>query len=163
MDENFLIDFGDRLSNLRKSKGLSQKQLADLLGYKQPASISGIESGKTPTDIIALVKIADALQVDLHWLITGEHINPQKRLDSHFRDVSTQYNALVMEYEAAQETVADLESQKEKGVQLTPEQQQLLLVNRGRVRSLPRMMEQFIKQQAEILKAMQQPPQNEPK
>ncbi|MDH4203517.1 MAG: helix-turn-helix domain-containing protein [Phycisphaerae bacterium] len=157
MSENFSIGFGERLSNLRKSKGLSQKQLADTLGYKQPASVSSIEAGKTPPGINALVKIADIFQVDLHWLITGEHISTQKRLDAHLKDVSKQYSELVQEYNVAQEIVQDFELRKERGEKLTKDEEGRLLENKGRSRSLPKMMEQFLEQQADILKAIQQP------
>ena len=132
--------FGERLSNLRKSKGLNQKQLADLLGYKQPASVSGIEAGKTPIDIIALVKIADALQVDLHWLITGQNYDPQKRLVARFKDT---YSQLQQEHDAALEIVKQLESRPDP---LTAEEQQQLIHNRGIVRSRTRQMENFINQ-----------------
>jgi len=65
-------NFGSRLRKCRKAKGLSQKILADMLGYKRSGSVSYIENNKTPPDIQSLAKIAEALDVDLHWLITGE-------------------------------------------------------------------------------------------
>lgn len=132
--------FGQRLRNLRTSKGLSQKQFADLLGYKHHASVSNIEADKTPPDIIALVKIADALQVDLHWLITGEHYDPNKRLISQFQTVSAQ---LQEEMQAAQEVIGQLETIKASGVKLTSEQEQQYFQNRGIVRSRLRQIQQF--------------------
>lgn len=72
--KNFTEDvtFGRRLRNLRIAKGLSQSQLAALIGYKRGGSVSNIENDKTPPDINALVKIAENFNIDLHWLITGE-------------------------------------------------------------------------------------------
>jgi len=72
--KNFTSDktFGGRLHKIRKDKGLSQKELANKLGYKQSGSISNIENDKTPPDIQVLQNIANVLPVDLHWLITGE-------------------------------------------------------------------------------------------
>src|SRR5687768_1418552 len=60
-----------RISDLRAEKGLSQKQLADLAGVRQP-SISDLETGKT-TDVSAatLLGIAEALGVRPKWLLTG--------------------------------------------------------------------------------------------
>ncbi len=64
--------FGERLRNLRKQKGLSQTDLAKKLGYKQNGPVSNFESNKTPPDVRILTKIAEVLEADLHWLITGQ-------------------------------------------------------------------------------------------
>lgn len=157
--ENNFNNIGVRLRKIRIDNNLNQTDFAKIMGYSKPEVVSYFETGKRFPGVEALSRLTDALQVDLHWLITGENYNPQKRLENHLRDVSKQYNALVMEHEQAQEVVSDLEAKKASGVQLTPEQQQQYLQNRGRTRILLRTMEQYIKQQAEILKAMQQPPQ----
>ncbi len=68
-----LTEFGKRLRAVRKQKGISQPQLAKLLGYKNGASVSNMEKAKSPPDVRVLAEIADALELkDLHWLITGE-------------------------------------------------------------------------------------------
>jgi transcriptional regulator with XRE-family HTH domain len=74
--------FGYRLHKLRKDKGLSQEKLASFLGYKRSGSISNIENDKTAPDIETLEKIAECLDVDLHWLITGKvsHVVEQLRI-----------------------------------------------------------------------------------
>ncbi len=64
--------FGQRLRNLRIAKGLSQTRFATLIGYKRSGSISNIENDKTPPDTETLVKIAECLNADLHWLIYGK-------------------------------------------------------------------------------------------
>jgi len=73
-------NFGARLRALRKYKGLSQADLGEKLGYNQGVSISNIESDKTRPEISALQKIAEALDADLHWLITGKRIEALKVL-----------------------------------------------------------------------------------
>lgn len=73
--KNITVDetFGSRLRKLRKDKGLSQTEFARKIGYKRSGSISYIENDKTPPDLHALVKITEALDVDLHNLITGKN------------------------------------------------------------------------------------------
>lgn len=68
----FCTNFGKRLKKLRKNKGLSQADFAKKLNYKQNTSVSNIEKGKTSPDIETLHKIAETLNADLHWLITGQ-------------------------------------------------------------------------------------------
>jgi transcriptional regulator with XRE-family HTH domain len=64
--------FCERLCKLRKDKGLSQTELAKHLGYKAGSSVSKIESGDISPDYFVLVKIADVLNIDLHWLMVGK-------------------------------------------------------------------------------------------
>lgn len=66
------INFGERLKQVRKNKGLSQSELAGEMGYKQSATISNLEINKSTPDINTLKKLAEILEVDLHWLITGD-------------------------------------------------------------------------------------------
>jgi transcriptional regulator with XRE-family HTH domain len=70
---------------LRKAKKLSQDELAEILSYKKGASISNIELGKNPPDFNALSKIADVLNADLHWLITGNPSPAIKELKNQLR------------------------------------------------------------------------------
>ena len=71
-------DFGNRLCKIRKKRGISQEELAAELGYKTGGSVSNIESGRSPIGTPALAMIAEAFDVDLHWLITGD-ISPGER------------------------------------------------------------------------------------
>ena len=64
--------FGERLRKSRSDTGLSQSDFAKEIGFKRSASISNIENNKTSPDIDTLAKMAKVLNVDLHWLITGE-------------------------------------------------------------------------------------------
>jgi len=64
--------FGQRLRIERKKANISQRELAKKCGFKSGASISNIEKGKAPINIQSLVIIADTMNTDLHWLITGK-------------------------------------------------------------------------------------------
>lgn len=65
-----MTNLSDRLTALMAEKGLSQAELARMIGVKQP-SIFKILSGQTlnPKNIL---EIATALNVDPHWLKTGD-------------------------------------------------------------------------------------------
>lgn len=58
-----------RIRKLRKSKGYSQQEAAELLNMSQSA-YSDLESGKTTLDIERLSNIADLFQYPLAQLIT---------------------------------------------------------------------------------------------
>jgi transcriptional regulator with XRE-family HTH domain len=73
----------DRLLAARKAKGLSQVRLAKLAGLSQP-SLSNIESGETTSLRGAtLIRLAEALQVDPHWLQGGADANLPERPPFH--------------------------------------------------------------------------------
>ena len=58
-----------KIKYLRKQKGLTQKELARLLGYKSQVGYHYIESGKHQMKIHQLVTLADLLGVKLEDLI----------------------------------------------------------------------------------------------
>ena len=57
-------ELGQNIKSARKQKGLSQEQLADLVGYKV-GTISKYEQGYRMPDIIMLRKIASALECNI--------------------------------------------------------------------------------------------------
>lgn len=59
--------FGKRLREVRKTRGLKQQELADILGISQK-SYSHWENGKTEPSFESIVKLADLLDVSLDWL-----------------------------------------------------------------------------------------------
>jgi len=71
------VEFGDRIRQLRISRGLQQKDLADKLGYKSQTSVSKLEAGEISPTADVLMKLTEILNADLHWLITGKQ-NPDK-------------------------------------------------------------------------------------
>ena len=64
--------FGRRIKELRKAKGLTQEQLAEILGIYQK-QIGNIETGQFFTTMPKLEKIATALDVKIMDLFDFEH------------------------------------------------------------------------------------------
>ena len=60
--------FSKRIYNLRKQRGLSQKELGEAVGLSHKA-ISTIESGVRSTTIEKLVLLADFFQVSTDYLL----------------------------------------------------------------------------------------------
>ena len=65
--------FGGRLRSARKSKNISQRKLAEIIGAKH-TSISEWENGyHEPKDIETINKICSALKVDASWLLNNNN------------------------------------------------------------------------------------------
>lgn len=71
------------MRELRKNFGLSQREFAKKIGYKNSASISNIESGKCPVDVVILTKLSELGEVDYNWLLTGKRL-PDKELEQAY-------------------------------------------------------------------------------
>ena len=63
-DRQFLQLLGNKIVELRKAKGLSQSELANTAGLEK-SNLSVIENGKSNPQILTLVKLAAALEVNL--------------------------------------------------------------------------------------------------
>ena len=63
-------NIGENIKTIRKTKGLTQKQLGQLLGVSQ-AAIGQFESGKSNLTIDTIKKIAEALEVSEYELMHG--------------------------------------------------------------------------------------------
>lgn len=59
--------FGARLREVRKSKKLTQKELADKFGTNR-VNVTKWETGRTEPSLENLVKLADLFEVSLDWL-----------------------------------------------------------------------------------------------
>ena len=66
-----LVEIGSRISNLRKSKGYSQNDLAKLLKISRP-SLTQIELGKRNLSAIELKKISDNLSISIDKLLSSD-------------------------------------------------------------------------------------------
>ncbi|MGN0448564.1 MAG: helix-turn-helix domain-containing protein [Acutalibacteraceae bacterium] len=77
-----LIEHGKLLSELRKSKGLTQKQVADRLNI-QPKTVSKWETGHGFPDVSYLSELADVLGVSPETLLTGS-LNKNKANSGNF-------------------------------------------------------------------------------
>jgi transcriptional regulator with XRE-family HTH domain len=59
---------GQRLRFARKAKGLTQKQLAEMMGFKTHSTINQYETGKSKPGHDDLIKLADILDVSMDYL-----------------------------------------------------------------------------------------------
>ena len=111
-----MTTLSERLTSLMNEKGISQAELARLIGIKQP-SVFKILNGETrnPKKIL---EIATALNVDPHWLKTGEgDPNPSYRIV----EVSEPQNPNTVRID-----ILDVEASAGNGAYLSPTEQGLL-------------------------------------
>lgn len=111
-----MATLSERLTSLMYEKGISQAELARLIGIKQP-SVFKILSGETrnPKKIL---EIATALNVDPHWLKTGEgDPEPSYRIV----EVSEPQNPNTVRID-----ILDVEASAGNGAYLSPTEQGLL-------------------------------------
>ena len=66
------MDIGKRLRELRKDKGLSQRDIEDRTGLPK-AYVSIVENGRTTPTLQMLVRWAEALDVELYLLFIVGH------------------------------------------------------------------------------------------
>lgn len=71
-----MFDFGEHLKNLRKSKGLTQKQLAEKLNVSE-RGIQNYELGERKPTYDILIAIADFFDVSLDYLV-GRSDDPKR-------------------------------------------------------------------------------------
>lgn len=87
-------EIGERIEHARKREGLTQGQLATLLGYQTPTAISLIEAGKRMIKVAELEKIAEVLHTDLQFLLKGttgqREVTVSMALRSEHKDLSTE-------------------------------------------------------------------------
>ena len=76
-DKVFFKRLGERITTLRKERGLTQVQLAELLGYSQQQVLS-FEKGRRRVPVSALPSLAGILGVSIEELL-GADKNSSKR------------------------------------------------------------------------------------
>ena len=69
-EQKLMKAFGKRVASVRKSKGVTQQQLAEQIGMSVVA-IAYIETGKRWARLGTLSKIAKSLKVDIQELFKG--------------------------------------------------------------------------------------------
>ena len=62
------VKIGNRVREARHKKGITQEQLSKITGFSQP-HLGHVESAKTKVSLPTLVKIANALDVTLDFLL----------------------------------------------------------------------------------------------
>lgn len=66
------MSIGERITQLRKSRSISQAQLAQALDVSRQA-VSKWENDLACPDTIKLIQLADVLDTDVEYLATGNH------------------------------------------------------------------------------------------
>ena len=70
------MSIGERITDLRKGKNLSQGQLASLLEVSRQA-VSKWENDSSSPDTLRLIQLADVLDTDVEYLATGKKPEPK--------------------------------------------------------------------------------------
>ena len=68
MSHEALRQFGDRLRDIRRQRGISQERLAELAGLHR-TYVGGVERGERNISLLNLIAIADALGISLSVLV----------------------------------------------------------------------------------------------
>lgn len=68
-EENKYQLIGKKVREARESAGLSQKQLAEQIGYESPTAISYIESGERKISVVDLEKVAKIVDRDIRFFL----------------------------------------------------------------------------------------------
>ena len=74
---SFTIEMGKRVRAARKEAGLSQEELAEIVGRRQ-ATISDIERGKKEMGLSTLILVATALEKPVTYFFPIELMNATK-------------------------------------------------------------------------------------
>ncbi len=88
----------ERIRETRKSKGMTQTDLALKCGYADKSMISRIENGKVDIFLSNLEKIADALKVDPAYLMGWTEDARLEDLAEIFRELNEEGQDKVKEY-----------------------------------------------------------------
>ena len=81
------MSFGSRLLQARKKTGMSQEELAKVLGTKGPA-IGRYERDEMKLSIEAAAKMAQILDVSLDWLVGHTDLELDKKMIQRIQQVT---------------------------------------------------------------------------
>ena len=88
--------FGKRLRELRKSKGYTQEQLAEIVSI-EPPNLSKIECGAHFPQPEKLEKIASALNIQISDLFEFDHIKEKNILINSIISIITEFDSKTIE------------------------------------------------------------------
>jgi len=76
-EENKYHFIGKKIREARDAAGLSQRELAEKLGYESSTAVSYIESGERKVSVVDLEKLSKILDKDIRYFIgqEGEQLN----------------------------------------------------------------------------------------
>ena len=78
---------GSRIESLRASKGISQLELAKMLGYKSDSTISKWESGASIPTGTKIVKLAQALGTSTDYILFGDGPETTEEQQTNAHDI----------------------------------------------------------------------------
>ncbi len=67
-DKQYLLKIGDNIRTVRKQRGYSQEEFADVAGFSR-SYYTEVETGKRNISVLNLIKIIEALNVDFNEII----------------------------------------------------------------------------------------------
>ena len=70
--KNLQNSLGTRIKEARIKAGMSQKDLAERVGFESPTAISLIESDQRGVSVDILRKIGEVLHLDIDYLLSGK-------------------------------------------------------------------------------------------
>ncbi|MBO5738395.1 helix-turn-helix transcriptional regulator [bacterium] len=88
--------FGKRVREIRKSKGITQEQIAELISI-EPPNVSKMESGLHFPQPDKIEKIANALNVSVQELFDFEHIQKRENLIEYVMNSLSRYDNKTLE------------------------------------------------------------------
>lgn len=94
------MNFNDRLTDLRKRKGLSQEQLGYELGVSRQ-TVSNWELGQSYPDFQRLVLLSDYYEMSLDELVRGVGVGDVRALNESEKQISSIYSDVERGKEAA--------------------------------------------------------------
>lgn len=94
------MNFNDRLTDLRKRKGLSQEQLGYELGVSRQ-TVSNWELGQSYPDFQRLVLLSDYYEMSLDELVRGVDVGDVRALNEPEKQISSIYSDVERGKEAA--------------------------------------------------------------
>lgn len=89
-----MLELYTNIREYRKKKGLSQSELAQMVGYTDRSSIAKIEKGDVDLPQSKIILIADALGVNAGTLMGNTGITPEASLPSDEHTLLTSYRKL---------------------------------------------------------------------
>ena len=88
--------FGERLAEMIKAKGLSQKELAQLASVTEAAMSHYVKGDRIPRASV-LVRIAEALGTTADYLMNGNSSNSKEEVDQARRLIARNVNQMTRE------------------------------------------------------------------
>ncbi len=117
------MNFQDRLKNVREARGLTQGELADILGVTRP-TISGYETKGTQPDYEKLIKLSNVLNVSIDYLVSGNKELVDCNIQVSVKRVNREFNQLFRDLSPKEktETIAYMKYLKHLTAQGTKEE-----------------------------------------